>query len=126
MGPGFQNQGTSQQHIGQLEVFLHNSPLGDLSFPGDINKIPCLETVYRTQVQMATWARLFDDSGGQWLLAGPDGSIHVVDESGEFFDSFHVGKPVDGLTGFHHDGQGVLVLSSDGTVSAYNVSRPSP
>ena len=68
---------------------------------------------------------MFEGEGGQWLLAGPDGSVHVLDESGEFFDTFHVGQQVDGLAGFRQDGQGVLVISSGGTVTAYNVSRPS-
>jgi hypothetical protein len=68
---------------------------------------------------------MFDGDGGQWLLAGPDGSVHVLDESGDFFDMFHVGQQIEGLAGFRHDQQGVLVISSGGTVTAYNVSRPS-
>jgi hypothetical protein len=80
--------------------------------------------VYSSPVRTPVWVRMLEGSIGQWLLAGPDGSVHVIDESGDFFDMFHVGAPIDGLGGLQIDGQGVLVVVSRDTVTAYNVNRP--
>ncbi len=80
--------------------------------------------VYNSPVRTPVWARMLAGSRGQWLLAGPDGSVHLIDDSGDFYDMFHVGAPIDGLGGFQADGQGVLVVVSRGTVTAYNVNRP--
>ncbi len=80
--------------------------------------------VYSTQVQTPIWAQLLKGESGQWLLAGPDGSVHLIDDSGEFFDSFHVGHAIEGLAGFQHRGQGVLVITGGGAVTAYDIGRP--
>ena len=81
--------------------------------------------IYITQVQTPIWAQLLKGPAGQWLLAGPDGSVHLIDDSGEFFDSFHVGHAIEGLAGFQHNGQGVLVITGGGSVTAYDIDRPS-
>lgn len=78
---------------------------------------------YQTQVQTPVWTRLLAGPSGQWLLAGADGSVHLVDDSGDFFDMFHTGQQVEGLAGLHHDGQAVLIVCGGGAVTAYNVGR---
>ena len=78
---------------------------------------------YQSQVEICHSAQLWDDTGYQWLLAGPDGSVHVIGDEGNFFDYFRLGKPIDGLSAYRLEDKGVIVVSTDATVTAYELSR---
>jgi hypothetical protein len=79
--------------------------------------------IYRTQVDSPVSVEMLTEGPLQWLLAGPDSSIHIVDDDGEFFDSFHLGHDVRGLSACHDAGSSVLLVASPATVSAYKVVR---
>jgi hypothetical protein len=79
---------------------------------------------YQSQVETPVSAAMLAGAPLQWLLAGPEGSIHMIDDDGEFFDSFNPGHIVHGLAGFRDSGQSLLVVSSASGVTAYRVDRP--
>ncbi len=77
------------------------------------------------QIQFASSCRLFGADGGQWLLAGPDGSIHLISDDGEFFDYFQHGQRLAGLAGAQLAGQDVLIVATANGVAAIGVEQPS-
>ena len=78
---------------------------------------------YQSQVEICHSAQLWNDAGYQWLLVGPDGSIHVIGDEGNFFDYFRLGNAIDGLSAYRLEDKGVIVVSTDETVSAYELSQ---
>jgi hypothetical protein len=79
--------------------------------------------VFRHQVQSPRWAPLWGADQGAWLLAGPDGSVHVVRDDGRFFDHMNTGTNVLGIAGHAGtDGRGRLYLTTPGAISAYDLS----
>ncbi len=77
---------------------------------------------YDSQVRIVTAAELLPDGGWQWLLAGPDGSIHIVAPDGTFHDHFNTGSAVRGVAGFHVSDAHVLLIATDGILSAWRVT----
>ena len=78
---------------------------------------------YQSQVEICHSAQLWNDAGYQWLLVGPDGSIHVIGDEGNFFDYFRLGNAIDGLSAYRLEDKGVIVVSTDETVIAYELSQ---
>ncbi len=58
---------------------------------------------------------------GQWILPGPDGSIHVVSADGKPWDKFNSGLILQGLATVEIAGQPVLVVSSGNGLEAWKV-----
>ena len=58
---------------------------------------------------------------GQWILPGPDGSIHVVSADGKPWDKFNSGLILQGLATAEIAGQPVLVVSSGNGLEAWKV-----
>lgn len=81
---------------------------------------------FANQIQFATVCRWSDASGGQWLLAGPDGSVHLISDDGEFFDFFQTGQQLNGLAGARLGGEDMLILSTESGITALHAARPSP
>jgi outer membrane lipoprotein-sorting protein len=71
-------------------------------------------------VQTASW------NGGQpyWLIATPEGAIHVVSQDGQLHDRFQTGKTIRGLAGFETNDSNVLVVSAEDGVTAWEVDLP--
>ena len=87
--------------------------------------------IYQSQVRTPESAKLLPGDPLQWLLAGPDGSVHLISDDGDFFEAFNSGFNVSGLTGFRiSDSSGaessVLLLSTDDSVRAYEIEKRSP
>jgi thiol-disulfide isomerase/thioredoxin len=59
--------------------------------------------------------------GGQWLLPGPDGSIHIVDADGKLLDRFNYGAPLAGLATVEIDGKPVLIVATAAGLEAWRV-----
>jgi hypothetical protein len=59
--------------------------------------------------------------GGQWLLPGPDGSIHIVSADGKLLDKFNYGAALQGMATFEIGGRSVLVVSSPRGLEAWKV-----
>ena len=65
--------------------------------------------------------KLTRDGAGQWLLPGPDGSIHVLSADGKPLDKFNYGAVLQGLAAFEIGGQPVLVVASPNGLEAWKV-----
>ena len=65
--------------------------------------------------------KLARDRAGQWLLPGPDGSIHILSADGKPLDKFNYGAVLQGLATFEMNGQPVLVVSSPNGLDAWKV-----
>jgi len=65
--------------------------------------------------------KLTRDGAGQWLLPGPDGSIHIVSADGKPLDKFNYGAVLQGLATFEVGGQHVLVVASPNGLEAWKV-----
>ena len=76
-----------------------------------------------SQVKIGQPCQVVPGLDWQWLIAGPDGSVHVVSPDGQFSDSFNTGAPVHGLSGFRFDDTHVLAIASDRTVRAFLVTQ---
>jgi thiol-disulfide isomerase/thioredoxin len=55
---------------------------------------------------------------GQWVIAGPDGSIHILSADGRVIDCFNSGLPLAGLAVARLKGQSALILASAKGVEA--------
>lgn len=86
--------------------------------------------IYQSQVQSPVSVSMLGGNPLQWLLAGPDGSVHVVSDDGTFFDTFNSGFNVTGLTGCRLQDSGIassrLLLSTDDSVRAYRIKKRVP
>jgi hypothetical protein len=58
---------------------------------------------------------------GQWILPGPDGSIHFVSADGKPWDKFNYGVALCGLATVEIDGRPVLVVASPNGLEAWKV-----
>jgi hypothetical protein len=58
---------------------------------------------------------------GQWILPGPDGSIHILSADGKLVDKFNYGAVLEGLNTVEIDGQPVLIVSSAKGLEAWKV-----
>jgi hypothetical protein len=80
-----------------------------------------------TQVESVTSGRLLDDPGGEWLLAGADGSLHVVGQDARFNDYWALGKAISGLAVTRINDRPAVVISSGTEVAAWYVEPlPAP
>jgi len=79
---------------------------------------------FPSQVRFVTAAPLLDSGEDQWLIAGPEGSLHIISQDGRFTDSFQTGRNLAGLAGGRRGAHGLLVISSEQGVRAWQVSPP--
>ncbi len=79
---------------------------------------------FSTQVRFVTSARLLDDHAAHWMIAGGDGSLHIISQDGRFADHFGTGKLIAGMAGGRLASAGVIVVSTPDGVQAWQVSPP--
>jgi len=65
--------------------------------------------------------KLTPGAAGQWLLPGPDGSIHVIAADGKPLDKFNYGAALSGLATVQSQGKTLLVVASPGGLEAFEV-----
>jgi AhpC/TSA family protein len=80
--------------------------------------------VHLLPIEPITFSRALDPQNGEWWIAGPDGSIHVITADGRFFDSFYFGAPLTGLSAARIDDRAVLLVSTATGLSAWQVGLP--
>jgi thiol-disulfide isomerase/thioredoxin len=73
-------------------------------------------------LEMVAAGQLTGDTG-QWILAGADGSIHILSADGKPLEQFHMGNAVSGLAVATVDGRGTLVVGTDKGVDAWQVAK---
>ncbi len=79
---------------------------------------------FPTQIRFVTAAPLLDAHQQHWLIAGTDGSVHIISQDGRFTDFFQTGKLLTGLAGGRYADAGILLISTEDGVSAFQVSPP--
>jgi hypothetical protein len=57
-----------------------------------------------------------------WLLAGPDGTVHVVSPEGDAIDRFALGRELTGLAAAKVDGAPTILVSTPDAVEAWQVA----
>ena len=81
--------------------------------------------VNRQPVEPIIHGRLIAGGPAQWLLPGPDGSVHILSSDGELLDRFNYGAPLQGLGTVEIDGKPALVVCTEDGVAAWEwVNRP--
>lgn len=65
--------------------------------------------------------RMMRDNPGQWLLPGPDGSIHIFSADGKLIDKFNYGAVLQGLAGLEINGRPALIIASAKGLRAYRL-----
>ncbi|MFO7906312.1 MAG: hypothetical protein R6U98_26880 [Pirellulaceae bacterium] len=79
---------------------------------------------FAAQVRFVTSARLLDENTSHWLIAGANGSLHIISQDGRMTDHFQVGQNIAGLAGGRHDSAGILVVSHQDGLQAWQVFPP--
>ncbi len=65
--------------------------------------------------------KLTREGPGQWILPGPDGSVHVLAADGMPLDAFNSGVALQGLATVEINGQPALILASEKGLTAWKV-----
>jgi hypothetical protein len=87
---------------------------------------PLPAALYRHQVDFPISVQLLDDAGFQWLLAGADGSIHVVSDDAEFSDHFNFGQHLAGLAAARLADRSILLVATVNRLSALQIQPLQP
>ena len=61
---------------------------------------------------------------GEWWLAGPDGSIHLITADGKLFDSFFYGQALSGIAAGKLGDAAVLLVAAEDGLTAWEVTAP--
>jgi peroxiredoxin len=88
----------------------------------DLWHYPMSQAIYTTTIEQLATIPLASSSR-HWLIAGPDGSIHLVAFDGKPLDSFHYGTALTGLAGARFGDETLLLVSSAGHVEAWKVEQ---
>ena len=64
-------------------------------------------------LELVASGNLLDSEAGQWVLAGPDGSVHILAADGTLVDRFNTGIAISGLTVAATGDAGMLVVASE-------------
>ena len=77
--------------------------------------------IHQVPIEPITSGSLLDGPAGQWILAAPDGSIHVVSEDGAFTDAWRYGEALTGIAAVRLGSQNVLIVATQGRVTAWSI-----
>jgi thiol-disulfide isomerase/thioredoxin len=76
--------------------------------------------VHEKPIESVTTARLFGQQS-QWLVAGADGSIHILSHDGKLIDKFNFGAALTGLAGAQIGGEPVLFVATEAGFEAWKL-----
>jgi hypothetical protein len=82
--------------------------------------------VHQNPIEPVASSRILAGHEGEWWIAGPDGSVHLITADGQLFDSFFTGMPLTGIAATKNGEKAVLLLSSGDRVSAWEVAISAP
>jgi AhpC/TSA family len=77
--------------------------------------------MHQRPIEPVTSSRMLPGHKGEWWLAGPDGSIHLITADGRLFDSFHYGVPLTGIAAGKLGQRAVLFIATDQGLEAWKV-----
>lgn len=75
--------------------------------------------VQRQPIELVIPGKIVREGPGQWLLPGPDGSIHILSADGTLYDKFNFGAALQGLATIEIDGQPGLVVATEKGIEAF-------
>ncbi len=118
------DSGDGQTAIGAMARDAQQNPVAVGFGPRgeDLWHYPLPRGIFRTPVEPLTAARLLAGGKHHWLLAGADGSIHIVAAGGTPVDSFHNGSALTGLAGVRFGDASLLLLSTAKGLEAWEVT----
>jgi hypothetical protein len=82
---------------------------------------PLPRGVHQRPIEPVASSNLLPGRQGEWWLAGPDGSIHVISEDGELHDWFYYGAVLTGLAAARLDGKPALLVATEDGVAAWGI-----
>lgn len=71
-------------------------------------------------LEYVTAGHLLDGQAGQWVIAGADGSIHLLAANGKPIDRFNYGSAISGIAVARFDEQPALVVASEKGIEAFH------
>ncbi len=74
--------------------------------------------------EMVAAGNLLNGDTGQWVIAGADGSIHILGIDGSLIDHFNLGAVPNGMAIARLDGRPALLVSASDSVQAWQFERP--
>jgi len=77
--------------------------------------------VQRQPIEPIVAGRITRDGPGQWILPGPDGSIHILSADGKPLDKFNYGLKLQGLATIMIDGQPAFIVAASDGLKAWRV-----
>ena len=80
---------------------------------------PLPKGAHQRPIDTVTSSNLLPARQGEWWLAAPDGSIHVISEDGVLFDSFYYGAALTGLAATRLGEHNVLLVATEEGVAAW-------
>jgi hypothetical protein len=79
---------------------------------------------YSSLIEPLTWGGLLADEGpGQWIVAGADGSVHILSAQGELLERFNYGRRITGIAVADLPGGPALLLATARSVEAIRLER---
>jgi hypothetical protein len=82
---------------------------------------PLARGVQKHPLEFVAWGDVTGDSTQEWVLAGPDGGLHVLSANGEALEQFNYGSALSGLAVTRLAGQPVLIVATATGVEAWGV-----
>ncbi|HEY2411254.1 MAG TPA: hypothetical protein VGI40_03380 [Pirellulaceae bacterium] len=82
--------------------------------------------VHQNPIEPVAASKVLSGHQGEFWIAGPDGSVHLITADGQLFDSFFTGLPLTGIAATKIGEKAVLLLSSGDRVAAWEVSVAAP
>jgi len=79
---------------------------------------------HQRPIEPVTSSRMLPGHEGEWWLAGPDGSIHLITADGTLFDSFFYGEALSGIAASKLGEAAVLLISTEDGLTAWEVTAP--
>ncbi|HWB10231.1 MAG TPA: hypothetical protein VG826_13455 [Pirellulales bacterium] len=76
-------------------------------------------THHHAALEMVVSGKLLGDEAGQWIIAGADASIHILDIDGRLIDRFNYGAAPSGMAVAKINGRPALVIATDDSVDAW-------
>jgi thiol-disulfide isomerase/thioredoxin len=101
----------------------HESIVGFDLEGGELWEVPLAKGVNESPIELITTGKLTGDTV-QWVVAGPDGAVLIIDANGQLVDSFHYGAALTGIATAQIDGAPALIVSTAEGVDAWKVETP--
>ena len=85
---------------------------------------PMPRGLHQQPIESVTSGKLLPEEPGQWILASPDGTIHIISSDGKLLDRFAYGAELTGLATATWDGKRVLLVDTTAGLDACRIELP--